>query len=305
MKSKSFSAVIEVSKRPEEVSNSIIDLKGWWSESIKGQTDLLNEVFLYNYKDIHICKLQLTEYIVGKKIVYKVLENHFNFTKDKSEWKGTFLCFNITTKNKKTNITFTHEGLTPAYECYLICEDAWTNYITESLFNFITKGKGSPNPKEGGFNAEIVKKWNIGQSEEKADYTFSFNTVKDHNEVFKTLLNPKKWWIGLYSEKISGASEKIGDKFTFTAGDGAHYSKQELIELIPGRKIVWLVTESKLTFLNKENEWNNTMICFDISREEKFTRITFTHIGLVPEVECYNGCSGAWGMYLKKLKSVM
>lgn len=164
MKSKSFNTSILVTKNPEEACKAIMNFKGWWSESINGRTDLLNEVFLYNYKDIHVFKLQLIEFVKDKKIVYKVLENHFNFTIDKNEWKGTFLRFDIVTKDKKTSITFTHEGLTPAYECYPICEDAWTNYITQSLFNFITNGKGSPNPKEGGFNAEIVKKWNISAS---------------------------------------------------------------------------------------------------------------------------------------------
>jgi len=49
----------------------------------------------------------------------------------------------------------------PAYECYKICFDAWTNYIQNSLRNLITTGKGQPNPKEGGFNDALLKKWEI------------------------------------------------------------------------------------------------------------------------------------------------
>jgi len=35
------------------------------------------------------------------------------------------------------------------YECYEICQDAWTNYIQNSLSDLITTGKGQPNAKEG------------------------------------------------------------------------------------------------------------------------------------------------------------
>ena len=86
------------------------------------------------------------------------------------------------------------------------------------------------------------------------------------------------------------------------AGGGMHYSKQKLIELIPDKRIVWLVTESKLTFLQDTNEWANTKIRFDITSDGAATTVTFTHEGLVPQIECYGGCSGAWTKYLDKLK---
>ncbi len=41
------------------------------------------------------------------------------------------------------------------------CNDAWTSYIQGSLHSLITTGKGKPNPKEGGLNAELVEKWGL------------------------------------------------------------------------------------------------------------------------------------------------
>ena len=41
--------------------------------------------------------------------------------------------------------------------------------------------------------------------------------------------------------------------------------------------------------LNKK-EWNNTEVVFEISSESNKTKIHFTHIGLVPGVECYAAC---------------
>jgi hypothetical protein len=96
------------------------------------------------------------------RLVYKVIENQFNFVKDQSEWVNTKLVFEITKEGDKTKVQFTHEGLVPAYECYNVCNDAWSGYINKSLYNLITTGKGEPNPKgKEGFNAELAEKWKL------------------------------------------------------------------------------------------------------------------------------------------------
>lgn len=120
--------------------------------------------------------------------------------------------------------------------------------------------------------------------------------------IFLHLINPKNWWVGLFGEEIEGLSKTVGDEFTFRAGDGIHYSKQKLIELNPNKKIVWSVTESKLSFLKNQNEWAGTEIRFDIDIEKANTKITFLHNGLTPEIECYDQCSSAWTQYLQNLK---
>lgn len=162
MDKKDFTARILVDQNPTTAFNAIKNVRAWWSEEIEGPTDQLNEVFFYHYKDIHLCKIKLIELVPDKKIVYLVLDNQFNFTKDKTEWIGTKLIFDITTESGKTKVQFTHEGLVPDYECYNVCFDAWTGYITKSLYNLITTGKGEPNPAEGeGFNAELAEKWKL------------------------------------------------------------------------------------------------------------------------------------------------
>ncbi|HPM32163.1 MAG TPA: SRPBCC domain-containing protein [Chryseolinea sp.] len=133
------------------------------------------------------------------------------------------------------------------------------------------------------------------------DYTFSLKSSDTSKNIFDTLLNVRSWWVGLYSETIKGDSKKLNDEFTFSAGGGAHYSKQKLVELIPDKKIVWLVTDSNLNFLEKSNEWTGTKICFEISQKTDITQITFTHQGLVPKIECYNSCASAWTQYLQNL----
>ncbi|MCX6318909.1 MAG: SRPBCC domain-containing protein [Bacteroidetes bacterium] len=134
-------------------------------------------------------------------------------------------------------------------------------------------------------------------------FQFAFSTSVNSSTVFTHLINPENWWVGLFGETIEGKSNEINDEFTFKAGDGVHYSVQRLIESVPGSKIVWLVTESNLSFLKKTNEWAGTKICFDLDEAGNKTSVTFTHIGLIPEIECYGSCSSAWTQYLKKLEA--
>lgn len=156
-----FTTTIVVDQTAEEVFKAISNVRGWWSESVEGRTDRLNEEFLYYYKDVHISKMKIVEYEPNKRIVWLVLDNHFNFTKDKTEWNGNRIIFDIAAKGDKTELRFTHAGLVPAYECYNVCHDAWTSYIQGSLKDLITTGKGKPNAKEGGLNAELIEKWKL------------------------------------------------------------------------------------------------------------------------------------------------
>jgi hypothetical protein len=156
-----FTTTILVDQSPKEVFDAINNVRGWWNENVEGSTDKLNAEWIYQYKDVHICKMKIIEFVPNQKVVWLVLENQFNFTKDKSEWKGNKIVFDISEKENKTQLTFTQEGLVPEYECYDVCHDAWTSYIRGSLKNLITTGKGQPNTKEEGLNAELIEKWGL------------------------------------------------------------------------------------------------------------------------------------------------
>jgi hypothetical protein len=161
MNNQSFTAALLVDQSPEEVFNAINNVRGWWSEDIEGGTEKLSDIFNYRYQDVHRSRIQLTEVVPGKKIVWHVLENYFSFTNDRKEWTGTHIIFEIDKKGDKTELRFTHDGLVPGYECYEVCNEAWGNFINNSLRNLIVSGKGNPNPKEGGFNADITDKYQL------------------------------------------------------------------------------------------------------------------------------------------------
>lgn len=284
-----FSTTLVVDQTPEVAFNAIVNLRGWWSEDIEGSPDKLDETFTYHYEDAHYCKMKLIEVIPGRKVVWLVLDNHFNFTIDKTEWRNTRLIFEIEPQGTKIQIRFTHEGLVPEYECYDICHDAWTNYIQNSLRDLITTGKGQPNPK-GGRNPYQE---NLSRTMSEKDHHISFTVNATPHETFTAINNVSKWW----ADDLRGSSQKLNDQFTVRFND-IHVSTQKLIEVVPDKRVVWLVTDSRLNFLKDKHEWTNTKIEFEISSHNGKTRVNFTHIGLTPVVECYSACVQGWNYYI-------
>jgi hypothetical protein len=128
----------------------------------------------------------------------------------------------------------------------------------------------------------------------KQDYNASITVNATAQEAFKTINSVSKWW----TADLVGSSQKLNDEFTVRFDD-IHVSKQKLIEVIPNEKVVWLVTDSSLNFVEDKHEWTNTKISFEISNQGDKARINFTHFGLVPNVECYDGCVKGWDYFIK------
>jgi hypothetical protein len=125
------------------------------------------------------------------------------------------------------------------------------------------------------------------------NFSTTFTVDQTPQEAFAAINNVRGWWAG----EIEGGTGKVGDEFTYRYQD-LHYSKQKLTELIPGKKVVWLVSDARLNFTKDKTEWTGTEITFEISEKGDKTEIRFTHLGLVPQAECFNACSNAWGFYI-------
>jgi hypothetical protein len=133
------------------------------------------------------------------------------------------------------------------------------------------------------------------------NYTTAFTVDQSPEEAFAANNDVRGWWSG----NIEGSTDKLGAEFTYRYED-VHYSKQKITELIPGKKVAWLVLDSTLNFIEDKTEWNGSTIAFEISRKGGKTEVRFTHVGLLPEHECYGACSNAWGSYINaSLKSLI
>ncbi|HVH14911.1 MAG TPA: SRPBCC domain-containing protein [Candidatus Angelobacter sp.] len=163
MKSQNYTTTFTVDQTPEEAFAAINDVCAWWSGNIEGSTSKLGDEWTYRYKDIHYSKPKITELVPGNKVVWQVVDSYLNFIEDKAEWNGTKITFDIAKKGDKTEVRFSHLGLTPEVECYDACTSAWGGYVNSSLRNLISKGKGQPNRKEEpGENKKIAGPSRLG-----------------------------------------------------------------------------------------------------------------------------------------------
>ena len=128
-----------------------------------------------------------------------------------------------------------------------------------------------------------------------SNFTTTILVDETPSAVFNAINNVCGWWQG----EIEGNSSKLNDEFTYQMKE-FHFSKQKVVEMIPDKKVVWLVTESNLSFINHKSEWTGTTISFEITEQDGITQLRFTHIGLNPEIECYGACSNGWGVLVQQ-----
>jgi hypothetical protein len=111
-------------------------------------------------------------------------------------------------------------------------------------------------------------------------YTTSIEVAKPTEVVFSHLLHDvAKFW----PEDFEGESSKLNDEFIFRSGEGSHYSKNKVIELVPNKKVTWLVTES---IRKTDNfDWTGTKMIFELTPKGDHTLIEFTYDGIILEGE--------------------
>jgi hypothetical protein len=139
MKTHDFTTTLVVDQSPKEVFNAVINPQSWWSGEIEGGSTKLNDEFNYRYQDIHYSIQRVVEFVPDQKVVWLVTESNLNYTEDPNEWAGTKITFEITGKDGKTELLFSHTGLG---ECFDYCSGAWTHLVQQSLASLIRSGEG-------------------------------------------------------------------------------------------------------------------------------------------------------------------
>jgi len=123
----------------------------------------------------------------------------------------------------------------------------------------------------------------------------TIEVAKSPEDVFNAICHVTGWW----SKDFEGSSRNPDDVFIIHHPN-QHYSKQKLVEVIPNKKIAWLVTESTLYWLQRDkHEWTDTKMIFEITARGNKTLLHFTHEGLVPGKECYAMCEKGWTLVIK------
>ena len=125
------------------------------------------------------------------------------------------------------------------------------------------------------------------------NFTTEFTVEQTPEQAFAAIIDVRDWWSG----EIEGATDQLDAEFTYRY-QKIHRSRQRITELVPGRRVVWEVTDAHLDFTDDPREWVGSKIVFDIAREGDKTVVRFSHVGLTPKVECYEKCSSAWAFYI-------
>ena len=136
-----------------------------------------------------------------------------------------------------------------------------------------------------------------------ADFTTTILVAQTPLAVFNAINNVRGWW----SEEIEGGTDNLNDEFNYHFED-IHRCKIKITALMPGEKVEWLVlgnyfkpgifNEAPAALHNGKSEWTGTKIIFEIEEKRNKTQVRFTHLGLVPEYECFDACSNGWSHYI-------
>jgi hypothetical protein len=130
---------------------------------------------------------------------------------------------------------------------------------------------------------------------QQQDYHSNITADITPEETFDKISRVNEWW----STNLEGSSSKLRDVFTvhFKSGD---WYKIKIDELIPGKKIVWDVIDAEQTWHEDRKEWTGTKIIWEISPVKNGSKVSMTHLGLIPEFECYDKCTMGWDWLMQK-----
>ncbi|MCX6352778.1 MAG: SRPBCC domain-containing protein [Bacteroidetes bacterium] len=145
---KNYNATIVVSQTAGEAFKSINNVTKWWTENLEGSSHKLNDVFTLLWGGKSFVTIKIVEFVSDQKVVWQVTDSYLEWLTDKMEWQNTKMSFEISTRDNKTEIYFTHIGLVPKVECYNDCVKGWDQYVKGSLVKLITEGKGQPQLKK-------------------------------------------------------------------------------------------------------------------------------------------------------------
>ena len=110
-----------------------------------------------------------------------------------------------------------------------------------------------------------------------------------------------KWWTELSNQALQ-VEDQLIVRFEKTTS-----WMMTVSEAFSNRSLVWKVAEANhdLEGITEKDEWKGTTIKWEIVENETGSKVTLTHEGLVPALECYEICEAGWGYFLGSLKNYL
>ena len=90
------------------------------------------------------------------------------------------------------------------------------------------------------------------------DFTTTILVDQTAKEAFNAINSVSGWW----TENVEGEANKLNGVFTTHFGET--FITMKVVELVPGKKVVWLVTDCYKDWVKgNKKEWNGTEIVFE------------------------------------------
>ncbi len=140
-----YTTEFEIAASPAKVFSAITQhIDKWWTQRANKATQV-GDTLQVRFEEGTMWRMRVEEAVPDQLMVWYVtdadhkLENLARY----DEWQGTIIRWKITKVDAGSALTFTHEGLVPALECYDICQRGW-DYFLGSLKRYLETGTGSP-----------------------------------------------------------------------------------------------------------------------------------------------------------------
>jgi uncharacterized protein YndB with AHSA1/START domain len=120
-------------------------------------------------------------------------------------------------------------------------------------------------------------------------YQSSFTAKVSPKEATEKISHVPEWW----GKNFEGKSQELNDVFTVKFSNGDTY-QAKVVEIQPGSKIVWEFIDAYQGWVKDQKEWVGTKILWEVTPQKEGVEVKMVHVGLVPELECFNQCSQGW-----------
>ena len=128
------------------------------------------------------------------------------------------------------------------------------------------------------------------------DFSYSFTVKATAKESMKCISQVDLWW----AKKFKGKAAKLNDEFSvYFGGPKDTFVNFKISDVIPEKKITWLVTDCNLHWITDKKEWKNNECIWNLSEKDGKTTIEFVHKGMTPDSECYESCKPGWTHHIK------
>jgi uncharacterized protein YndB with AHSA1/START domain len=114
--------------------------------------------------------------------------------------------------------------------------------------------------------------------------------------LFTSADGVSRWW-----GPTEGSGEVGGTLVTSFGSYGVNAMR--VVEVSPTRVVWESVAPDQVTGTTHQQEWLGTTVEFDIAASAGGTELRFRHVGLTPQLECWDTCNSGWTHFMASIEA--